>query len=181
MRHPRRAASASISVSKSKLVLSVASNSAASDAVEHAEAALRIRHALADDAADGPAHVAVRAFAHEGHVAHVAHAVADDHRGAGGIGLGEEVRDFVGQMLTVAVEDEDEVHTRPFQEGTQAGFDRGAFAGVLFVLDDFDAGGARLVARAIRRAVIDDEDEIELRPLPRWPRRGFAFPRNSTG
>src|SRR5258708_4059505 len=31
--------------------------------MEHSEAALRIRHALADDAADRPAHVAVRAFA----------------------------------------------------------------------------------------------------------------------
>ena len=52
----------------------------------------------------------------------------------------EEVRDFLGQMLAVAIEDEHVFDDGALAQRPQAGLDRGAFALIDRVADDLGAG-----------------------------------------
>src|SRR4051812_5510711 len=64
-------------------------------------------------------------------------------------------------MLAVGVENDHKIDIA-LQEMTQPGFDRLAFAAVLFVNDYFRAGRARIVGSFIDRPVINNKNVVEL-------------------
>ena len=84
---------------------------------------------------------------------------------AGAVCLLDKPRDFLRQMLAVAIENLD-VLEAAVGEGLEAGLDRRALAAVYLVADDFRAGFAGFCGGGIGGAVIEDHDVIELREGP---------------
>ena len=100
-------------------------------------------------------------FRTKGIFARIGHARADDQRRAAPICLCDKTRDFLGQMLPVAVEHQ-HVKETPRGKLAQAGLDRGAFPLVLLVPDNFGPGFARLLRGAVRGTVVDDQHMVQL-------------------
>ena len=70
---------------------------------------------------------------------------------------------IVGCVLHVAVEQEDVAEVARLN-GCKAAPDRGALAAIVWVSNHFRAGSGRNVARAVGRAVVDDDHVADMRP-----------------
>jgi len=73
--------------------------------------------------------------------------------------------DFFRPMLTVGIENDHQIKL-PLEPVTQSGFNRFAFALILFVNDHLRTGFARALGGFIGRSIIDHENIIELLSRP---------------
>src|SRR2546423_14959953 len=103
--------------------------------MDHSETALGIGNLLSARAADLAAHVTIYRAAHKRHVADVVHPRPDEKFGLGRISGREKMHNLFGQMLAVAIEDDD-VSGAMFEPITEAGLDRFPFPTVLLVDND---------------------------------------------
>src|SRR5438105_4795545 len=128
----------------------------------HAEAALRVWNFLAAESADSLAHPVIDDLSQTRHRRNIVHSVAENEFWFIGRKCSRnESVDLFRPMLSVGVEDDYEIDLS-LQPMAQSSLDRLAFAAVLRMNDDFRAGFARALRRFISRAIIDNQNVVEL-------------------